>query len=52
MAKETIYRWKCSCGKEINSLYPEQLENNKQIHILSCPVYKKGDKNAAKPTNI
>lgn len=41
---QTIIKWKCEkCGKEISSLYKEQLDSNKEVHLLNCN--KKNEKN-------
>jgi len=38
-----IYRWVCSCGKEIKSFYPREFEYNKKAHmqIHKLPAKKK-----------
>jgi len=50
--KQKIFKFMCpQCGKIIWSLYPEQLEQNKESHKSYCDKYfgkkdeKKGDKN-------
>jgi hypothetical protein len=48
---QKIYSWVCEkCSKKVWSLYPEQLEQNKDAHKSYCDKYfgkkdeKKGDK--------
>ena len=39
-----ILKWKCPiCGKEIVSLYPNQFQQNKVQHELTCFEEKKGE---------
>ena len=44
VTKMDVFKKQCpKCGKEITSLYPEQLEQNYDVHIAACK--KKGVKN-------
>jgi hypothetical protein len=45
MTEAKVYTWKCpGCGKLISSLYQEQLEANKNVHLSFCPANRKGGK--------
>ena len=35
MTPQGVKIWKCACGQAIKSLYPKQLEANKQAHLTS-----------------